>query len=149
MGTRVVVLPSPSLYGRQFRIRRLRSEELDESGDIPSHQIKLGEMDDEGNSPHSSAPQPRNSHVAAVRMDQVATTQPPRPTRHQGGNRQSEKDGVLSRLWKALTGNTESSVQSPKNRPRPAQKEKGDSPRPSRSGRNDNRARGQNRKPST
>ena len=92
LGTRIVVLPSTSLDGRQFKIRRLRSEDLDESGDILSHQIKLEGMDDEADVPHSSTPQTPKVREAAVKLDQVATTQPPRPTRGARGITKSQRN---------------------------------------------------------
>jgi len=85
LGTRVAVLPSPSLDGRQFRIRRLRSEDLDQLGDIPSHQIKLEGMDDETDSPYSSAPPAPKTGEAAVKLDHVATTPPPLVHAHSTG----------------------------------------------------------------
>ena len=145
LGTRIVVLPSTSLDGRQFKIRRLRSEDLDESGDILSHQIKLEGMDDEANVPHSPTPQTTKASEAAVKLDQVATTQPPRPTRPQRHNNESAKPGILSRVWNALTGNTESAGQSPTPTTPHEKTAKSGAPRPGRSGRSGNRNRNQNR----
>ena len=145
LGTRIVVLPSTSLDGRQFKIRRLRSEDLDESGDILSHQIKLEGMDDEADVPHSSTPQTVKVREAAVKLDQVATTQPPRPTRPQSHNKESAKPGILSRVWNALTGNTESTGQSPSPATSHEKTAKSGAPRPDRSGRSGNRNRNQNR----
>ena len=145
LGTRIVVLPSTSLDGRQFKIRRLRSEDLDESGDILSHQIKLEGMDDEADVPHSSTPQTAKAREAAVKLDQVATTQPPRPTRPQSHNKESAKPGILSRVWNALTGNTESTGQSSSPGTSHEKTAKSGAPRPGRSGRSGNRNRNQNR----
>ena len=141
LGTRVAVLPSPSLDGRQFRIRRLRSEDLDQLGDIPSHQIKLEGMDDETDAPHSSAPPAPKTGEAAVKLDHVATTQPPRPTQHRTDTKESAKPSVVSRIWKALTGDSESSSTATTS----DKKATTNVPRPSRSGRGGNRSRGQNR----
>jgi ribonuclease E len=145
LGTRIAVLPSPVLDGRQFRIRRLRSEDLDNSGDIPSHQIKLEGMDDEDGAPHSSAPQAPTAREPAVNLDQVATTQPPRPAQRQQGNAELPKSNVFSRIWKALTGKTELSGPSPSTTTAPTKKEKNSAPRSGRSGRSSSRNRNQNR----
>jgi ribonuclease E len=145
LGTRIVVLPSTSLDGRQFKIRRLRSEDLDESGDIPSHQIKLEGMGDEADTPHSSIPQTAKASEAAVKLDQVATTQPPRPTRPKRHNNKSAKPGILLRVWNALTGNTESTGQSPRPGTSGEKTAKSEAPRRGRSGRTSNRNRNQNR----
>ena len=61
-----------------LRFEDCAAKTLDESGDIPSHQIKLEGMDDEADVPHSSTPQTAKVREAAVKLDQVATTQPPR-----------------------------------------------------------------------
>jgi ribonuclease E len=146
LGTRIAVLPSTLLDGRQFKIRRLRSEDLDESGDILSHQIKLEGMGDEADAPHSSTPQStKKTHEAAVKLDQVATTQPPRPTQSQRPKKELSKPGVLSRLWNALTGNTKSIGQSPNSGTSHVKTTKSGTPRPGRSGRSGNRNRNQNR----
>jgi ribonuclease E len=146
LGTRIVVLPSPHLDGRQFRIRRLRSEDLDKSGEIPSHKIKLeGLNENEDTTPHSSTPQNRPSNDPAVKMDQVATTQPPRPKQHARNINDAPKLGVISRVWKSLFGNTEVSSSSEKTAESPAKRPRTPESRPSRSGRSGNRYRGQNR----
>lgn len=145
LGTRIAVLPSPALDGRQFRIRRLRSEDLDESGEILSHQIKLEGMEDEADTPYSSGPQAPKPREAAVKLDQVATTQPPLPTRNQAGNRESSKRGIMSRFWKALTGNSESADPSPSTATTRTERAKNDAPGPSRSGRSGSRNRSQHR----
>jgi len=146
LGTRIAVLPSPALDGRQFRIRRLRSEDLDESGNIPSHQIKLEGMEDEVDAPHSTAPQPLKAGEAAVKLDQVATTQPPRSTRHHRDKKELSKPGVLSRIWKALTGNTGPSDPSSRTTTNsPTERIENGGPRTGRSARRGNRNRSQNR----
>jgi ribonuclease E len=145
LGTRIAVLPSPALDGQQFKIRRLRSEDLDESGDIPSHKIKLETVEDEGDASLPSASPSAKPREAAVKLDQVVTTKPPRPTRSQRDKNEPKQSGILSRLWKALTGNPESTGLSKNTESTPTKKDKYGASRPSRSARSSNRSRGQHR----
>jgi ribonuclease E len=145
LGTRIAVVPSPTLDGRQFRIRRLRSEDLDESGDIPSHKIRLEGMGGESEESSSPAPQVAKFREAAVKLDQVVTTKPPRPARHQKDNKELSKSGFFSRIWNALTQNTNSSGLSSTKMPASDKPVKHDRSKQGRPGRTGNRNRSQNR----
>jgi ribonuclease E len=145
LGTRIAVLPSTTLDGRQFKIRRLRSEDLDDSGDILSHQIKLEGMDNETDAAHSSTTQIAKSREAAVKMDQVATTQPPPPTPPKKHSKEPSKPGALARFWNSLTGKSNSTGQSSSSGTTHGKSAKSGAPRPGRSARGGNRNRNQNR----
>jgi ribonuclease E len=106
LGTRIAVLPSSSLDGRQFKVRRLRSEDLDESGEVPSHQIKLESTGDDSQLPYSPTTQAEKRPEAAVNLDQVTTTLPPPPSQQQAKTQTTPTPNILSRIWSALTGNT-------------------------------------------
>jgi ribonuclease E len=145
LGTRIAVIPSSNLDGRQFKIRRLRSEDLDESGNIPSHQIRIEAMDDENDARISPTTKIQTSREAAVKLDQVATTPPPRPRESKTDVKSPPRSSVLSRIWNALTGNSQTLTPLADEKATPEKTPKSSTPRTSRQGRTGNKGRGQNR----
>ncbi|MEE2804010.1 MAG: Rne/Rng family ribonuclease [Pseudomonadota bacterium] len=78
LGTRISVVPSSTLNRPQYRLRRLRSEELDGSENTASHQLQF-ELDETaagGKSATSTLNAPR---TPAVRLENLETTPPPQP----------------------------------------------------------------------
>ena len=57
LGTRIQIIPTISLDTPHYKIERMRSEDLDESGDKPSYKLHVEEVTDELPSP-GSHPQP-------------------------------------------------------------------------------------------
>jgi len=57
LGTRIQIIPTISLDTPHYKIERMRSEDLDESGDKPSYKLHVEEITDELPSP-GSHPQP-------------------------------------------------------------------------------------------
>ena len=102
LGTRIAVVPSISLHGSQFNIRRLRSEDLDDSGNIPSYEIKLEEISLEGSTDHPQNRKGKTAVEAAVKLDQVKTGPPPKKI-----STAKKKDGTSSfprflKIWKTF-----------------------------------------------
>ena len=73
LGTRIVLIPSPSLHGSQSNIQRLKSEDLDGNENIlASHKIRIvSESDHQGEYSLS-----RSKGRAAVNLDQIVTPPP-------------------------------------------------------------------------
>ncbi|MEC9329272.1 MAG: Rne/Rng family ribonuclease [Pseudomonadota bacterium] len=130
LGTRIVVLPSENLLGPQFSIRRMRSEEIDQTGYVPSHELKAS---DEDPSPVESYPMTQKPAAAAVRLDQLDATPPPAPLPPGAKAGEPSRPGLLARLWSALVGTGEKASEG---------KEQVDKPRP-RSTSNRRRSSGQ------
>ena len=97
LGTRIVILPSATLQGPQFNIRRMRSEEIDQTGYVPSHELNVG---DEDAVSAASYPISKKPASAAVRLDQLEATPPPAPASVTTPT--SNRPGLLARLWAAL-----------------------------------------------
>lgn len=57
LGTRIQIIPTSSLDTPHYKIERMRSEDLDESGDKPSYKLHVEEIKDELPAP-GSQPQP-------------------------------------------------------------------------------------------
>ncbi len=106
LATSILILPTDDLEYPHFHIKRLKSEDLDELGNVPSHTIAY-EPDDEGtsdvNAVYASVEAPsinlddiQGRHPSPVVADTV-----PEPTR---------KEGFLRRIWQALSGETQGVV---------------------------------------
>ena len=103
LGTRIVLIPSPSLHGSQSNIQRLKSEDLDGNENIlASHKIRIvSDTDHQGEYSLS-----RSKGRAAVNLDQIETTPPPPPPAP-APIKPEPSEGVLARIWKRLTGGAE------------------------------------------
>ena len=107
LGTRIAVVPSTHLDGRQFTVRRLRSEDLGEAGNIPSHRITFDVPSDaEGKSTASHKTNPRRD-APAVKFDQLQKESPPRPAKLRVVKNEEKPTGLFSKIWKSLSGNDE------------------------------------------
>ena len=104
LGTRITVMPSTSLDGRQFRVRRLRAEDLDEAGNIRIDQIQFESNQEAGTRPYLQNQQPTKPQEAAVKLNQVTTTpRPPQSLKTESSQeKQSNKPTLISRIWNAL-----------------------------------------------
>ena len=99
LGTRVVLIPTPQLQGSQSNIQRLRSEDIDASGDLPSHTIRITPAES-SEVQYTVASRTRR---AAVNIDQIDTTPPPPPP-PQTLAQDVDKPGLLARLWRSIAG---------------------------------------------
>ena len=99
LGTRITVMPSASLDGRQFEVRRLRSEDLDASGNIPIDQLKRESTQEQSNAYLSKQSQIRTQE-AAVKLNEVTTK--PRPSNVQAkvGKNDKNQTGIFSRIFR-------------------------------------------------
>jgi ribonuclease E len=115
LGTRIVLIPSPDLQGSKFNIQRLRSEDIDATGNtLESHKIRITPASD--NELEYSLTHRKTR--PAVNLDQIDTPPPPVPSSAQDS---SKADGLLTRIWKQLTKSTETPESEPK-RERSAQR---------------------------
>ena len=112
LGTRIVLIPSPSLHGSQSNIQRLKSEDLDGNENIlASHKIRIvSESDHQGEYSLS-----RSKGRAAVNLDQIETPPPPPPA-PPAPDKPESSEGLLARVWKRLTGGGDEA--DPKSQPR-------------------------------
>ena len=137
LGTRIVLIPSPSLHGSQSNIQRLKSEDLDGNENIlASHKIRIvSESDHQGEYSLS-----RSKGRAAVNLDQIVTPPPPPPA-PPTPDKPEASEGLLARIWKRLTGAGDEAE--PKSQPqRRDQRPRGRSdPRRKPQGRRDDRRR--------
>ena len=137
LGTRIVLIPSPSLHGSQSNIQRLKSEDLDGNENIlASHKIRIvSESDHQGEYSLS-----RSKGRAAVNLDQIVTPPPPPPA-PPTPDKPEATEGLLARIWKRLTG--AGNEAEPKSQPqRRDQRPRGRSdPRRKPQGRRDDRRR--------
>ena len=103
LGTRIVLIPSPDLQGSQFNIQRLKSEDIDATGNtLESHKIRItpaSENELEYSLTHRKT-------RPAVNLDQIDT--PPPPVRSSAqDNAKPDSLGLLARIWDRLTKNSE------------------------------------------
>jgi len=103
LGTRIVVIPSERLVGRQFTIQRSRSEDQDSDRDLPSHQINLEPNKDPRVQPSNKAASSGRGHLeAAVKFDQVASNQPQRPAVTTQKEDPKHTPSLIRRIWNAI-----------------------------------------------
>ena len=117
LGTRIVLIPSPDLQGSQFNIQRLRSEDIDATGNtLESHKIRIipaSENELEYSLTHRKT-------RPAVNLDQIDTPPPPVPSSAQDRSKPGGL-GLLKRIWNRLTKGVE--TPEPEKKPeRPAQR---------------------------
>ena len=75
LGTRIAVLPCADLHRPQYRLKRLRSEELDHSAATPSHELELEREDKDV----PKTPMMQARQRPAVRLENLETSPPPEP----------------------------------------------------------------------
>ena len=113
LASRVIIIPSDQLSSPHFELRRLRSDELDELGGVPSYRQKMeltkGEPDVMSNL-KTAAPV-----KASVQIDQISHAAPPapapapqpapvQPTVAATAAPQQESVGLLTRITRSLFG---------------------------------------------
>jgi ribonuclease E len=101
LGTRITVMPSTSLDGRQFEVRRLRSEDLDASGNIPVEQLKR-ESTEEKSSAYLSKQSQMRTQEAAVKLNEVTTKPRPSNVQVKVDKKDKNRTGLFSRIFKHL-----------------------------------------------
>ena len=103
LGTRIVLIPSPDLQGSQFNIQRLKSEDIDATGNtLESHKIRITPASE--NELEYSLTHRKTRPV--VNLDQIDTPQPPTPSSVQDTPK-SDDLGLLIRIWNRLTKSAE------------------------------------------
>jgi len=105
LGTRIYVIPTPTLETPHFQIKRLRSEDLVNAPELPSYEINMEE--DEPELTPDSVRKP-STEDPAVDHQQLRTpappimVAPPPPT--------PSSPGLIRRLWTAIVGTGESTA---------------------------------------
>ena len=103
LGTRIVLIPSPDLHGSQFNIQRLRSEDIDATGNtLESHKIRIIPASD--NELEYSLTHRKTR--PAVNIDQIDTPPPPVPS-STPDNAKPDDLSLLTRIWNRLTKSAE------------------------------------------
>ena len=125
LGTRIAVLPCADLHRPQYRLKRLRSEELDHSAATPSHELELEREDRDV----PKTPMMQTTQQPAVRLENLETTPPPVPaTTTQASVVQSTS--LFTKIRKWFTGPAPSEEEKPAARP---SRRRGGQRRPNRS----------------
>lgn len=105
LGTRVTIMPSTTLKGRQFEVRRLRSEDLDDSGKINIDQIKNDQKKDVKDPLVKSVTDFSQQQKPAVNYSEVTTPKRVATSRGSTRSKQSPPTNLVSRILRKLTGN--------------------------------------------
>ncbi len=95
LGTQIVVIPTPALQTPQFRVRRLRSDEIAETASVPSFQLQM--VEDEDDTDTTAVPGTQRTELPAVHLDTMPAQTPPVTAK-------PEAEGFFSRLWSRFLG---------------------------------------------
>lgn len=114
LATRLIIIPAADLNGSQFRIRRLRAEEMDDVGNLASHEIQLPDDDKASQSYEPAATQAETPEVS---LDSISTSKPPPASR---AKEPEKSDGFLSRVWRAIAGGDEAEKKTAETESKPA-----------------------------
>ena len=112
LGTRIQIIPTSSLDTPHYKIERMRSEDLDESGDKPSYKLHVEEVKDELPSP-GSQPQPAAEKPAVSPVFHSTSAPPaaPAPAGQTPASASSEERGWFAGLVKKLFSGPPEQVQ--------------------------------------
>ena len=127
LGTRIAVLPSADLHRPQYRLKRLRSEELDHSAATPSHELELEPEREDKDAPKTPMMQARQR--PAVKLENLETSPPPKPaaTREPSAVKGSS---LFTKIRQWFTGPAPREEEKPQRRPA---RRRGGQRRPNRS----------------
>jgi ribonuclease E len=101
LGTSIVISPTNELDYPHFSIRRLKAEDMDELGSLPSHRIPFTQSDDAKDVIDAVYIPLETPSVNLA--DIKGATHPEKESSTEVENTDTE-DGILKRIWKALTG---------------------------------------------
>ncbi|MEA1890940.1 MAG: Rne/Rng family ribonuclease [Pseudomonadota bacterium] len=125
LGTRIQIIPTPSLDTPHYKIERLRSEDLDEAAEKPSYKLQIEEIKNEAPVPGKQA-QPAAEKPAvstAFHSKSAPLTAAPTPAVAAKG---SEERGWFTGLVKKLfSGNENEVAEEPKQESKPAPQRSG------------------------
>ncbi len=103
LASRIIIIPSDELSSPHFQIKRLRSEELDELGSIPSYKQSI---EIENLEPRTfGKPSPGKTEPALVKLDEIGHRAPPAPSPARQEPAKAGKAGLLRRIGRAVFGN--------------------------------------------
>jgi ribonuclease E len=102
LASRIIIIPSGMLSSPHFQIKRLRSEELDELGSMPSYKQKI-DIEIPEPSPFGQA-SPGKIEPALVKLDEIGHRAPPAPVAVIPDSNATEKPGLLRRIGMAVFG---------------------------------------------
>jgi len=119
LGTRIQIIPTPSLDTPHYKIERMRSEDLDELGDKPSYKLHVEEVKEElpspGTQPQPAAEKPAVSTAFhSTSAPQSAASAPPVVAKS------SEERGWFTGLVKKLFSSDAEQVQEIQEEAKPA-----------------------------
>ncbi len=119
LGTRIQIIPTPSLDTPHYKIERMRSEDLDELGDKPSYKLHVEEVKDELPSP-GSQPQPAAEKPAVSTAFHSTSAPQPAASAQPAVAKSSEERGWFTGLVKKLFSSDAEQVQEPQEEVKPA-----------------------------
>jgi len=102
LATSIVILPTAELEYPHFRIRRLKSEDLDELGVVPSYTIGF-DKDDSSTSDIGAVY--ASVEAPSINLDDIQTTRHPSAEQPMAATAESpRREGFFKRIWQALSG---------------------------------------------
>ncbi|GMR06461.1 MAG: Rne/Rng family ribonuclease [Gammaproteobacteria bacterium] len=123
LGTRIQIIPTASLDTPHYKIERLRSEDLDDTGEKPSYKLQIEEIKNEspvpGNQPQPAAEKP------AVSTEFHSTSAPPpsaAPAQSAAANGSEERGWFTGLVKKLFSGSEAEVVEDAKEETRPVQR---------------------------
>jgi len=119
LGTRIQIIPAPSLDTPHYKIERMRSEDLDELGDKPSYKLHVEEVKDELPSP-GSQPQPAAEKPAVSTTFHTTSAPLPAASAQPAAANSSEERGWFTGLVKKLFSSESEQVQEAQEEAKPA-----------------------------
>ena len=127
LGTRIQIIPTSSLDTPHYKIERMRSEDLDESGDKPSYKLHVEEVKDELPSP-GSQPQPAAEKPAvstafhSTSAPTSATASPAQPTAPASTEERGWFTGLVKKLFSSLPEQAQEEPPKEETKPAPQQR---------------------------
>ena len=119
LGTRIQIIPTPSLDTPHYKIERMRSEDLDELGDKPSYKLHVEEVKEELPSP-GSKPQPAAEKPAVSTTFHSTSAPQPAASSQPAVAKSSEERGWFTGLVKKLFSSDAEQVQEIQEEAKPA-----------------------------
>jgi ribonuclease E len=127
LGTRIQIIPTSSLDTPHYKIERMRSEDLDESGDKPSYKLHVEEVKDELPSPGSQAQPAAEKPAVSTAFHSTsaptpATTSPAQPAAPASTEERGWFTGLVKKLFSSLPEQAQEEPPKEETKPAPQQR---------------------------
>lgn len=103
LASRIILIPSGELSTPQFEIKRLRGDDLEALGGVPSYRQQVDfKRKEEDITAHLKTTPAEKPHI---QLEQIQHEAAPIPQTEAAAQATGENSGLLGRLWKAVTQN--------------------------------------------